>query len=80
MDKNAKYEEKTAALTASLQSAGLSGEELARFAQLWADGGLIGALKILRRHRLDLLEEIHSRQKALDIIDYIIYKIRQDSL
>lgn len=37
-------------------------------------------IKILRRHRLDLLEEIHSKQKSLDLIDYIIYKIRQGTL
>ena len=48
--------------------------------QLWAEGGLVGALRILRRRRLDLLEEIHSRQKMIDLIDCIIHKIRTDSL
>ena len=80
MNKTAKHEETAAVLTDSLKSTGLSGEELARFMQLWADGGLVGALRILRRRRLDLLEEIHSRQKTIDLIDCIIHKIRTDSL
>ena len=53
---------------------------ISRFLKLLAEGGSAGPIKILRRHRLDLLEEIHSKQKSLDLIDYIIYKIRQETL
>lgn len=74
-------EQRTEALAASLSSTGLDAFSVSRFLKLLAEGGFKKRLiKILRRHRLDLLEEIHSKQKSLDLIDYIIYKIRQGTL
>ena len=74
-------EQRTEALAASLSSTGLDAFSISRFLKLLAEGGVAsGPIKILRRHRLDLLEEIHSKQKSLDLIDYIIYKIRQGTL
>lgn len=70
-------EQRTEALAASLSSTGLDAFSVSRFLKLLAEGGSAGPIKILRRHRLDLLEEIH---KSLDLIDYIIYKIRQGTL
>lgn len=80
MDKNKNSSEGAAAIAASLQSAGLSGAGLQQFLELWASGSTPGQIKILRKLRLELLEEIHARQKSLDIVDYIIYKIRQGTL
>lgn len=68
------------AIAASLQSAGMSGANLEQFLELLAQGSKPGQIKILRKLRLELLEEIHARQKSLDIVDYIIYKIRQGTL
>lgn len=73
-------EQRTEALAASLSSTGLDAFSISRFLKLLAEGGSAGPIKILRSHRLDLLEEIHSKQKSLDLIDYIIYKIRQGTL
>lgn len=69
-------EQRTEALAASLSSTGLDAFSISRFLKLLAEGGSAGPIK----HRLDLLEEIHSKQKSLDLIDYIIYKIRQGTL
>lgn len=33
-------------------------------------------IKILRKYRFQLLEDIHGRQKSLDCLDYIIHKIK----
>jgi|GEM_PF-756856 len=75
-------EQRTEVLAASLSSTGpgLDAFSISRFLKLLAESGSAGPIKILRRHRLDLLEEIHSKQKSLDLIDYIIYKIRQGTL
>ena len=73
-------EQRTEALAASLSSTGLDAFSISRLLTLLAEGGSTGPLPILRRPRLDLLEEIHSKQKSLDLIDYIIYKIRQGTL
>lgn len=80
MDKKTNNNENTAAIAASLQSAGLNSANLQQFLELWASGSTPGQIKILRKLRLELLEEIHSRQKSLDVVDYIIYKIRQGTL
>ena len=61
-------EQRTEALVASLSSTGLDAFSISRFLKLLAEGGSAGPIKILRRHRLDLLEEIHSKQKSLDLI------------
>ncbi len=36
-------------------------------------------IRILRKNRLQLLDEIHSKQQLLDQLDYIIYEIKKDS-
>lgn len=82
MDKkiNGTDSERTAALAATLTDAGLDAFGVSSFLKQLAAGSAAGQIKILRRHRLDLLEEIHKQQKALDLIDYIIYKIREGKL
>lgn len=73
-----KMNEKQAALAAALKNAGLGGVALEQFMLLAQQGtGSAGQIKILRRHRLGLLEEIHRRQKSLDLIDYLIYKLKE---
>ena len=34
--------------------------------------------RLLRRYRCDQLEEIHKKQQSLDILDYIIRKMREE--
>lgn len=82
MDKkiNGVDNERAAALAATLSGAGIDALGVKNFLQQLAEGSAAGQIKILRRHRLDLLEEIHRQQKTLDLIDYIIYKIREGKL
>lgn len=35
-------------------------------------------LRIIRKSRAELLEEIHSKQQLLDRLDYMIHEIRKD--
>lgn len=35
-------------------------------------------IRIIRKYRLQLLDEIHSKQQLLDQLDYMIYKIRKN--
>lgn len=80
MNKKTNDGQSVVAIAASLQNAGLSGANMQQFLELMAAGSTSGQIKILRKLRLELLEEIHSRQKSLDVVDYIIYKIRQGTL
>ena len=36
-------------------------------------------IRILRKKRLQLLDEIHSKQQLLDQLDYMIHEIKKDS-
>lgn len=49
-------------------------------AQLILDGKNQSALNILGKHRKHLLDEIHTNQKRIDCLDYLIYKIEKSEL
>lgn len=36
-------------------------------------------IRILRKNRFQLLDEIHSKQQLLDQLDYMIHEIKKDS-
>jgi len=36
-------------------------------------------IRILRKSRLQLLDELHSKQQLLDQLDYMIHEIKKDS-
>ena len=63
----------------SLEKAGMDPDALKRFAQLLGSDGDTKEerLRILRKCRCRLLEEIHEKQQGLDRLDYLIYHIRQ---
>ena len=35
-------------------------------------------IRILRKNRMQLLDEIHSKQQLLDQLDYMIYEIKKE--
>lgn len=35
-------------------------------------------IKILRKNRVQLLDEIHGKQQLLDQLDYILYKMKKE--
>lgn len=57
-----------------LANAGLSREEIVKISGC-EDRGM--QIRMLRKYRYQLLEEIHGKQQALDAIDYIICKIKE---
>ncbi len=58
----------------SLAKAGLSQEEIAKISGC-EDQGM--QIRMLRKHRYQLLEEIHGKQQSLDAVDYMICKIKE---
>ena len=65
-------EQRTEALAASLSSTGLDAFSISRFLKLLADGGSAGPIKILRRHRLDLLGR-NTQQTKIAGFDRLYY-------
>lgn len=58
----------------SLVNAGLSKEEINKISECEDRGRQI---QMLRKCRYQLLEEIHGKQQSLDVIDYIISKMKE---
>ena len=58
----------------ALAKAGLSKEEIAKIFGC-KDQGM--QIRMLRKYRYQLLEEIHGKQQSLDAIDYMICKIKE---
>lgn len=49
-------------------------------AKMILDGGTEQAFRILEKHRSRLLDEVHTNQKRIDCLDYLIYKIEKSAL
>ncbi len=58
----------------SLAKVGLNQEEIAKISGC-EDQGM--QIKMLRKYRYKLLEEIHGKQQSLDAVDYMICKIKE---
>lgn len=58
----------------SLANAGLSKEEINKISECEDRGRQI---QMLRKCRYQLLEEIHGKQQSLDVIDYMISKMKE---
>lgn len=58
----------------SLVNAGLSKEEINKISECENIGRQI---QMLRKCRYQLLEEIHGKQQSLDVIDYMISKMKE---
>lgn len=58
----------------SLVKAGLNQEEIAEISGC-EDQGM--QIRLLRKYRYKLLDEIHGKQQSLDTIDYMICKIKE---
>ena len=60
-----------------LQRAGMEREELKKLCALHRSGACCDAqIRLLRKCRCRLLEQIHCQQQALDRLDYLIYELK----
>lgn len=64
----------------TLKNVGLSNESILEYIQLSKQDNISNMEKIhiLRQQRQKLLDEIHHKQKNLDCLDYLIYKIKNN--
>lgn len=73
------YDEKVAediSLVLTLEKIGFSMELIHEYMSLLKKDKTIQMKKILVEHRKELLENIHQQQQHLDILDYLIYTIK----
>lgn len=58
------------------QRAGMELEELKKLCDLQRSGCCEAKIRLLRKCRCRLLEQIHQKQQALDRLDYLIYRMK----
>ena len=61
----------------NLKDAGCGKAAINSFMQYYRCGDMKEGFKILTLHRRKLLDEVHSRQKRIDCLDYLIYELDQ---
>lgn len=62
----------------NLKDANCSPEVVQAFLSSYREGDYPRLLKILAGHRQVLLHQLHDKQRKLDCLDYLIYRIRKD--
>ena len=64
----------------NLIDAGCDKEAAEQYAYMILGGCIEQAARILEKHRSYLLDEVHTNQKRIDRLDYLIYKIEKSEL
>ena len=55
-----------------MKDAGCDSEIIERICGMYADGQIQDAVKILRRHRCHLMEQLHESQSKVDCLDFLV--------
>lgn len=67
------------AVVRNLNDAGCDRRTKEMFLQLLARGRTEEQLRLLRRHRNDLLAAVHDNQKKIDCLDYLAFRLERES-
>ncbi len=60
-----------------MKDAGCDREIIIEICQLYTDGQIQDAVKVLRRHRCNLMEQLHESQSKVDCLDFLIRKMEK---
>ena len=61
----------------NLKDAGCDKKTAEAFMQYMYDGKTDDAVKLLKRYRISLLENLHIQQKQIDCLDYLVYTVQK---
>lgn len=67
------------ALRQTLQDAGCDEKTVERYLDLEREGRTQEQLRLLAVHRRLLLEAIHSRQRQIDCLDYLVFQMEREA-
>ena len=67
-------------LTQSLTDAGCDAETIGTVRRLYDSGQVNDAVRVLRRHRCELMDQLHESQSRVDCLDYLVRRIEKTSL
>ncbi len=67
-------------LTQSLEDAGCDAEMIGTVRRLYDSGQVNDAVRVLRRHRCELMDQLHESQSRVDCLDFLVRSIEKTSL
>lgn len=73
------YMRDTGAVVQNLKDAGCNETVVDEFMKLSETGEKQKQFKLLERHRKSLLEKVHSREKQIDCLDYLVFQMRKET-
>lgn len=73
---NEKREEE--AIIQNLKDAGCSKTTISAFVDDLREGKMAEGLKLLEKHRRNLLDNLHKEQKRIDCLDYLVYTLSKE--
>ena len=62
-------------LVLNLKAAGFEGEMIEKYLEFWKEGRTDRQLKLLSQKRESLLDCVHTVEKKIDCLDYLVYQI-----
>lgn len=60
-----------------MKDAGCDRETITKICGLYAEGQIQDAVKVLRRHRCHLMEQLHESQSRVDCLDFLVRKMEK---
>lgn len=64
-------------LLRNLKDAGCDEATIQKYLELQGEGRLQEQYKLLRSHRVSLLDRVHVSQRMVDCLDYLIYEMKK---
>ena len=66
-------------LNRNLNDAGCDEMTKKSFLELYASGKMKEGIHLLQKHRNTLLDRVHESQKKIDALDFLLFKLRNDT-
>jgi len=64
-------------ITQNLKDAGCDSEKISDICELCDTGQIREAVRVLRRHRCELMDRLHESQNRVDCLDYLVYQMEK---
>lgn len=75
----ADYISYTGAVVQNLKDAGCNEEVVEEFMELAEAGERQKQFKLLEKHRRTLLDKVHSKEKQIDCLDYLVFQMKKET-
>lgn len=72
------YMNDTNAVLQNLKDAGCDDEVVKTFMELAETGEKQKQYRLLEKHRRDLLEKVHNRERQIDCLDYLVFQMKKE--